>query len=153
MLVEVQKTTDSSYHVRQFNSGNGIENHVTWRVSTSGLKERYLSFIDMPDLSEDQIKESGYYYATGTDSEAIIGKLYKNKHLAQPPPTDPLLYERAQLAGTCTASSKMFYLRSFGLKGRILEIDFKVELIKQLLSRIDLYMQKDHCHALPYFSW
>ena len=27
MLVEVQKTTDSSYHVRQFNSGDGIENH------------------------------------------------------------------------------------------------------------------------------
>ena len=24
MLVEVQKTTDSSYHVRQFNSGDGI---------------------------------------------------------------------------------------------------------------------------------
>ena len=31
----------------------------------------------------------------------------------------------------------MFYLRSFGLKGRMLEIDFKVELIKQLLDRID----------------
>ena len=25
MLVEVQKTTDSSYHVRQFNSGDGLE--------------------------------------------------------------------------------------------------------------------------------
>ena len=31
----------------------------------------------------------------------------------------------------------MFYLRSFGLEGRMLEIDFKVELIKQLLDRID----------------
>ena len=37
----------------------------------------------------------------------------------------------------------MFYLRSFGLKGRILEIDFKVELIKQLLNRIDLVHAKD----------
>ena len=137
MLVEVQKTTDSSYHVRQFNSGDGIENHVTWRVSTSGSEERYLSFVDMPALSEDQIKQSGYYYVTGSDREAAIEKLYKNKHLAQPPPTDPLLYERPQLAGTCAASSKMFYLRSFGLEGRMLEIDFKVELIKQLLDRID----------------
>ena len=50
MLVEVQRTTDSSYHVRQFNSGNGIENHVTWRVSTSGSEDRYLSFVDMPAL-------------------------------------------------------------------------------------------------------
>ena len=49
MLVEVQKTTDSSYHVRQFNSGDGITNHVTWRVSTSGSEDRYLSFVDMPD--------------------------------------------------------------------------------------------------------
>ena len=51
-------------------------------------------------------------------------------------PLNPLLYERPQLAGTCTASSKMFYLRSFGLQGRLLEMDFKIELIKQLLNRI-----------------
>ena len=31
MLVEVQKTTDSSYHVRQFNSGDGIEESQKWR--------------------------------------------------------------------------------------------------------------------------
>ena len=91
----------------------------------------------MPALSEDQLKQSGYYFVTGTDSEVVINKLYRNKHFAQPPPTDPLLYERPQQAGTCTASSKMFYLRSFGLQGRLFEIDFKVELIKQLLDRID----------------
>ena len=38
MLVEVQRITDSSYHVRQFNSGNGLGNHVTWRVSPSGSR-------------------------------------------------------------------------------------------------------------------
>ena len=49
MLVEVQKTTDSSYHVRQFNSGNGIRsNHKKWEESTSRSVERYLSFVDMP---------------------------------------------------------------------------------------------------------
>ena len=89
MLVEVQKTTDSSYHVRQFNSGNGIENHVNGGKSTPSSEERYLSFVDMPDLSEDQIKQSGYYYVTGSDREAVIEKLYKNKHLAQHPPTRP----------------------------------------------------------------
>ena len=71
MLVEVQKTTDSSYHVRQFNSGDGIGNHVTWRVSTSGSEERYLSFVDMPALSEDQIKQTGYYHVAGSDREAL----------------------------------------------------------------------------------
>ena len=34
-------------------------------------------------LSEDQIKQTGYYYAIGPDGEAAIEKLYKNKHLAQ----------------------------------------------------------------------
>ena len=115
----------------------GLENHETWQVSTSGSVERYLSFVDMPGLSEDQIKQTGYYFVTDTTDEAAIEKLYKNKHLTESPPTDPLLYEHEQLAGTCAASSKMFYLRSFWLYGRMLEIDFKVELIKQLLDRID----------------
>ena len=37
MLVEVQKTTDSSYHVRQFNSGDGIENHKKWEEAPQDL--------------------------------------------------------------------------------------------------------------------
>ena len=142
MLVEVQKAPDSSYHVRQFNSGDGLRNHVTWRVSTSGSEDRYLSFVDMPALSEDQLNQTGYYHAVVPDRDYGIEELYKNKHLAEPPPSDPLLYERKQQAGTCAASSKMFYLRSFGLKGRMLEIDFKVELIKQLLNRINLVHAK-----------
>ena len=96
----------------------------------------------MSGLSEKQIKQSGYYFVIGSSLEAVLKKLYKNKHLAQDPPSDPLLYERPQLAGTCAASSKMFYLRALGLEGRVLEIDFKVELIKQLLSRIDLVRAK-----------
>ena len=36
MLVEVQKTTDSSYHVRQFNSGDGI------RAITSNMGREHL---------------------------------------------------------------------------------------------------------------
>ena len=140
VLVEVQKTTDSSYHVRQFNSGSGIRsNHKKCEEGILSSVERYSSFVDMSALSEYQIKQSGYYHATSSTDEAAIEKLYKNKPPAQhpPTPTDPLLCERPQLAGTCTASSKMFYLRAFKFEGRMLEIDFKVELIKQLLDRIN----------------
>ena len=50
MLVEVQKTTDSSYHVRQFNSGDGIEQSRNMAGEAPlALVERYLSFVDMPD--------------------------------------------------------------------------------------------------------
>ena len=121
-------------------------------MSTPGSEERCLSFVDMPALSEDQIKQTGYYYVTDSTGEAAIKKLYRNKHSAQSPPTDPLLYERPQQAGTCAASSKMFYLRSFGLKGRALEIDFKVELIKQLLSRIKLVHEKGSSSRPAFFS-
>ena len=143
MLVEVTKTGDKHYRVKQFNSGDGIDtNHKKWQGSTSSPEQRYLSSVDMPELSEEQIKNTGYYYVSGLDREAMIEKLYANKHLAQDYLyTDPLLYERPQLAGTCTASSKMFYFRSFGLQGRSFEIDFKIKIIKQLLTRINNVMK------------
>lgn len=139
MLVEVQRTSDATYRVRQFNSGSGINaNHKKWQRDPPSPQERYLSFVDMPGLSEDQIGEAGYYAVFGLDHEPAIRKLYANKHLAQCDTyTDPLLYERPQQGGTCVASSKMFYFRSFGLWGRLLEIDFKVSLIKSLLDRMD----------------
>lgn len=139
MLVEVERTSDTLYRVKQFNSGNGISvNHKRWQGSTPGSGRRYLSFVDMPRLSEEQIKSTGYYSVSGQNPEALLAELYKNKHLAQDKLyTNPLFYEQPQLAGTCGASSKMFYFRFFGLEGRLLEIDFKVELIKQLLSRME----------------
>ena len=142
MLVEVMKIGDK-YRVKQFNSGNGIEtNHKKWQGSTSSPVQRYLSSVDMPELSEEQIKNTGYYFVSGLDREDMIEKLYTNEHLAQNYLyTDPLLYERPQLAGTCAASSKMFYFRSFGLQGRSFEIDFKIRIIKQLLTRINNVMK------------
>ena len=141
MLVEVTKIGDK-YRVKQFNSGNGIDNHKEWQGSTSSPVQRYLSSVDMPELSEEQIKNTGYYFVSGLDREVMIEKLYANKHLAHDDAyTDPLLYERPQLAGTCAASSKMFYFRSFGLHGRLFEIDFKITIIKQLLTRINNVMK------------
>ena len=68
MLVEVKRISDTHYRVRQFNSGDGIENHMKWQGMTTSPVDRYLSFVDMPALTEDQIKNAGYYYVTGTDS-------------------------------------------------------------------------------------
>ena len=83
MLVEVTKTGDKHYRVKQFNSGNGIDNHKEWQGSTSSPEQRYLSSVDMPELSEEQIKNTGYYYVSGLDREAMLERLYTNKRLAQ----------------------------------------------------------------------
>ena len=143
MLVEVKRICGAHYHVRQFNSGSGINNHAILQGSAPGSEKRYLGCVDMPELSEDQIKQSGYYLVSGPNEVELLEKLYTNKHLSLVPPTDPLLYERQQLAGTCAASSKMFYFRSFGLQGRLFEIDFKVELSNQLLKRIGGVQKND----------
>jgi hypothetical protein len=77
---------------------------------------RFLSIVDMPRLSEEQIKDCGYYYVTGTDVETLLERLYKNRHLTRKDLyTDPLFYERSQSMGTCNVSSKMVYFRSFRL--------------------------------------
>ena len=141
MLVEVMKIGDK-YRVKQFNSGDGINNHKKWQRSTSSSEQRYLSSVDIPKLSEEQIKNTGYYFMSGLDREAMLEKLYANKYSAHDDAyTYPLLYERPQLAGTCVASSKMFYFRSFGFQGRLFEIDFKIKIIKQLLTRINNVMK------------
>ena len=155
MVVEVQRTSDTLYRVRQFNSGDGIDNHKEWQGSTPSPVKRYLSFVDMPKLNEKQIKNTGYYSVTGSDGKTLINKLYTNKNLATNDPTNdpytdlPLLFERPQLAGTCAASSKMFYFKAFGLQGRLFEMDFKIALIKQLLSRIRRGAEKQIITHLP----
>ena len=138
MLIEVTRTDDIHYRVRQFNSGNGIDNHKEWEKGAAESRERFLSFMDMSGLNEGQIRNSNYYYVNGDSRTSLLEQLYINKDLVQnDDDIDPLLFERPQLAGTCTASSKMVYYRSFGLPGRLLEIDLKVVLIKQLLQRIE----------------
>lgn len=148
MVVEVRRISEEHYHVKQFNSGSGIRNHKKWKGSTPSPVKRYSSFVNMPRLSEEQIEKTGYYAVTGQSPQKMIEKLYANKRLAKNPPyTYPLLYEKEQQAGTCIASSKMFYFRHFGLEGRLLEIDFKVALIKQLLDRIDKVQKSELSHT------
>lgn len=129
------------YGIRIYNTGDGSEFHAVKSGYEGGNQQIRASYQDYDLVDSDELEYLHYFAnsaATATDQRDAIDSLYKTMEQYRSEKEVPFeFYDKIQQSGTCVSSVVSAFLRSFGLKGRLLEMDIKHATMHQLQSRMN----------------